>query len=108
MELLLLKLCGGGLVFAGCLLTYLASTRQRLLANPLERKSAWALFTGLQLLACVLLANVYPPVSAALLVLTLVMFWWVALVLASAHLARRPLLVGSLGLILSSLFMVTG
>jgi len=108
MEIQLVKLIAGALVFSGCLLTYLASPRQRLLAKPLERKSAWGLFSGVQLLACVLLANIYPPVSAVLLVLTMVMLAWIALVLAAAHLARRPLLVGSLGLILSSLFMVTG
>ncbi len=108
MEIPLLKLLAGALGFGGCLLTYLASSRQRLLGKPLEQKSAWGLFAGMQLLACALLANIYPPVSAVLLVLTLVILSWIALVLVSAHLARRPILVGSLGLLLTSLVMVTG
>lgn len=108
MDIQLIKLCAGALAFTGCLLAYLASARQRLLRRQLERRSAWGLFGGLQLLACVLLANVYPAVSAVLVVLSLVMFAWIGLVLASSHLAGRPLLVGSVGLILSSLIMVTG
>ncbi|WP_299598244.1 hypothetical protein [uncultured Microbulbifer sp.] len=104
----LIKLLAATLIFSGCLITYLASARQRLLGNPVPRKPAWALFASSQVLACVLLAGVYPAVSAVLLVLTLVMCLWIGLVLASAHLAGRPVLVGSVGLVLFSLIMVTG
>ncbi|MFD1216807.1 hypothetical protein [Microbulbifer celer] len=108
MEIQLLKGLAGALIFGGCLLTYLASSRQRLLAKPFARKPAWGLFAAVQMLAWVILAGIYPPFSAALLVLTLVMSVWIGLVLVSAHMTGRPLLVGSMGLVLFSLIMVTG
>lgn len=104
----LLKLLAATLVFGGCLLAYLASPRQRLLSRPVAHRPAWALFAASQVLAGAMLATIYPPVSAILLLLTLVMCLWLALVLASAHLAGRPLLVGSMGLVLFSLIMVSG
>lgn len=108
MEGLLVKPLAAALVCAGCLITYLASTRQRLLAAPIARKPAWIVFTLLQPAAAWLLTGAYGPAAASLLVLTLVMCLWTALVLVSAHLAGRPLLVSSLALTLFSLIVVAG
>lgn len=108
MEDATIKLLAGALVCAGCLITYLASPRQRLLAKPLAKKTAWIFFAPLQLAAAWLFAGIYGPTAGALLVLALVMCLWIGLVLASAHLHGRPLLVGSLALALLSLVMVSG
>lgn len=108
MEGQLVKLLAALMVCTGCLMTYLASNRQRLLAKPALRELAWITFAVLQAAAILLLASVYGPVAGALLVLVLVVCLWTGLVLAAAHLHGRPLLVGSLAAILSSLIMVTG
>jgi|GEM_PF-1501999 len=108
MEGLLVKLLAAALVCAGCLMTYLASTRQRLLAAPIARKPAWIAFALLQSGAAGLLAGIYGATAGALMVLALVMCLWIGLVLASAHLQGRPLLVGSMALALFSLIMVAG
>lgn len=108
MEGQFVKVLAALLACAGCLVAYLASGRQRLLAKPLARKPAWILFALLQLASAWLLAGIYGPLAASLLVLMLVMVLWTGLVLTSAHLHGRPLLVGSLAAILFSLIMVTG
>lgn len=102
------KLLAAALVCVSCSITYLASNRQRLLPGPIAKKSAWIVFTLLQLAAIWLLTGIYGPVAAPLLVLVLAMCLWIGLVLVSAHLDGRPLLVSSLALALFSLIMVTG
>lgn len=94
------------LAWAGCLLPYLASRRQQLLAKPLPKGLAWAGFVICVAAAVAALAMLYTPVSALLFTLVLVMCLWPVTVFLSAHLRQRPVLVSVLVFVAFSMIML--
>ncbi len=95
-------------VWTGCLLPYLASSRQQLLASKLPRFLSWCGFTLLQAIAIYGLGTLYSTLISGLIVLMLVMCMWVGLILVASHLSGRLLLVSTIGLAFFSAVTLTG
>lgn len=96
------------LIWAGCLLPYLASTRQQLLPVQVPKAVAWAGFCILQLLAVFGFSYFYDAIAASLIVLMFVMCMWVGLTIVAAHLSRRLVLVCTIAIVFFSLITLTG
>lgn len=103
-----LKISSILIVWFACLLPYLASERQTLLARSLPKSPAWFGFTLGVCVACYVLSNIYIPVIAAIIVLVEVMFIWVALVLIASHWSKQLFKVNAIAILILSLIALTG
>ena len=79
------------LIWLGCLVVFLASSRQKLLKKPLNRKLSWIAFAASLTLGSVLFSAEYGGVIAAIVVLTLVMVIWPLMVFSHGHLKMKLL-----------------
>lgn len=95
-------------IWTGCLLPYLASSRQQLIPKKLPKLAAWLAFTVLQVIASWGLSYFYQPMAACLIVLMLVMCMWIVITIISSHLSSRLLLVCSIAVVFFSMITLTG
>lgn len=95
-------------VWTGCLLPYLASSRQQLLLAKLPKVPAWIGFCLLQVFAIWGLSSFYGTMAASLIVLMLVMCMWIGLVLLASHLARRLMILCIIAIGFFSLIALSG
>jgi len=85
------------LIWFACLLAYLSSAKQQLLANSVSKLFAWFGFFGLLTVAFWGFSYTYSYLVSSLMMLMLVMVMWTLLVLVASHKAKRTLGVVSLG-----------
>ena len=92
----------------GCLLPYLASQRQQLLAHPIPKTLAWLGFVISHAIAYWGLLAFFDPITAGLVWLMLLSCMWVAVILLASHMTQRALLVSVIAVVVFSLILVSG
>lgn len=99
----LLKIIGLQAAWWACVAAYLASERQLILPQSMDRKVGWSAFAVGALVSLALWSNAHDSLTAGVYWVAAVMVSWVLLVLAAPHLssARRTLGWGA-GLMLAA------
>jgi len=84
------------LLWLGCLMVFLASPHQKLTTRRPSRGYSWWVFVILTTSSWFLFCAIYSMVIAAIVVLTLVMTMWTAIVLVHGHVKTKllPFAVG--------------
>ena len=85
------------LIWAACLITYLASQPQKLLKKPIVKTVAWPIFAILVTLGCYMFSRHYLPTASIMLTVSLGMLMWGVLVLALGHLKIKLMPVSLFG-----------
>lgn len=96
------------LIWTGCLLLYLTSSKQQLLNTYFPKLFAWLGFVLFQGLAVYYLSRFFDPITTGLIWLMLLMCIWIGLTLIASHLTSRICLVSTLGISFFSLIMLLG
>jgi len=89
------------LLWTGCLAVFLSSPNQKLLIKRPQKNITWPIFTVLSIFSWYLLLNLYPAVTAGLVVLSLVMAFWTIIVIAHGHLKIKVLPFACIGAVVS-------
>ena len=89
------------LLWTGCLAVFLSSPNQTLIIQRPSKKITWSIFSVSCLASWYLLFASYPAITAALVVLSIVMAFWTIIVIAHGHLKIQLLPFVSLGAVFS-------
>lgn len=86
------------LVWVACLLSYSSSINQRLLNKPINKNFAWPGFTLLLGVALMSAMQWYITIIAALYIFSLVMMFWIAIIIIHGHFSniKLPLIISTI------------
>jgi len=96
------------ILWLGCLSAFLGSGQQQLLATKLSKKYSLTVFTALLAASWLLFGTVYSGITAALLVLSLVMVMWLTIIFVHGHLSIRLLPFTLYGCLISAVLVQLG
>ena len=99
---------GTFLIWIGCLVSYLSSSKQKLNEKIMGKLPSWSTFIACLLLAIYSFSYHYGVVVAVLMTLLLVMAMWLFLVIFSSHKNNKVMLVSTFGFSLFSGILVLG
>jgi len=79
------------ILWTGCLAVFLSSPNQTLIIQRPTKNITWSIFSATCLASWYLLLPIYPAITAALVVLSIVMAFWTVIVIAHGHLKMQLL-----------------
>lgn len=98
---------GVSFLWLGCLISYLSSNKQNLNKNNISKFPAWLLFSISLFLATYCFTYRYGLMVSVLNTVLLVMAMWLLLVIFSAHINHKLVLVGTVGMsVFTSIFLI--
>ena len=89
------------ILWTGCLAVFLSSPNQTLIIQRPSKNITWSIFSATCLASWYLLFASYPAITAALVVLSIVMAFWTIIVIAHGHLKIQLLPFASFGAVFS-------
>ena len=96
------------LLWLGCLIAFLGSEQQKLLTTTPSKKITLPAFSASLIISWLLFCNYYSGISAALLILLLVMVMWLGIIFVQGHLKIKLLPFALYGSVISTALVQLG
>ncbi|MEM9102389.1 MAG: hypothetical protein AAGB12_08690 [Pseudomonadota bacterium] len=106
--LFMIKVLAIQLAWFASIAVYLTSQQQVYLKKPLTKAVAWSVFTGLSLVAFIMLLTFYHWLAASLFLLMVWMLGWTVLALWSPHANNPKRVVSVISIIMISITLLGG
>lgn len=96
------------LLWLGCLMAFLGSDQQKLLTTTPSKKITLTAFSVLLIISWLLFCGFYSGITAALLILSLVMVMWLTIIFVQGHFSIKLLPFALYGSVVSAALVQLG